>query len=340
MAAIEHVTPWLADAIAEMVLPEDPATLCLADFGCAEGRNSIAVMRQLVAALRARTDRPIQTVHSDLPTNDFAHLMALLRPDGHSVFAASDVYSAAVGGSMYDTLLPPGSVHVATTFNAIGFASERPVERLPGFIIANGSTVRGTDVVDAADRRKFAERARADVEALMAARAAELVPGGKLLIQVFGANEIWRTSDGIFDALNDALLEVLDAGLIDRDTYERYYHPVYMRTLDELVAPLDDPESPCAKLFELDRAETYEAPMDFVVAFRHDGDVERYARDFVGFFRVFSESSLRLSLAGCDRLDDLVDDIYARAERLVRSYPDHYEAHYIAIAALMTRCDG
>ena len=33
---------------------------------------------------------------------------------------------------MYDQLCPPQSLHLATTFNAIGFLSRKPLDRLPG----------------------------------------------------------------------------------------------------------------------------------------------------------------------------------------------------------------
>jgi SAM dependent carboxyl methyltransferase len=80
MAAIDCVLPWLDDAVGGMVLAEDPQTIGLADFGCSEGRNSIAVMRRPVASLQRRTSRPFLTIHSDLPTNDFSELfVGLLR---------------------------------------------------------------------------------------------------------------------------------------------------------------------------------------------------------------------------------------------------------------------
>jgi hypothetical protein len=38
--------------------------------GCSEGHNSGIAMRKISAALRNRTDRPLQAIFSDLPTND------------------------------------------------------------------------------------------------------------------------------------------------------------------------------------------------------------------------------------------------------------------------------
>jgi cyclopropane-fatty-acyl-phospholipid synthase len=64
LAAINSVLPWLEEAVGRMDLP-DVKTIVVVDFGCSEGRNSIAAMRKVVDALRRRTPQPIQVVHSD-----------------------------------------------------------------------------------------------------------------------------------------------------------------------------------------------------------------------------------------------------------------------------------
>ena len=341
MAAIAHVMPWLDDALAALPLGDSLPAISLADFGCSEGRNSIAVMEHGVTTLRTLTPRSIQTIHSDLPTNDYAALLTGLRPGGRSVFGDDAVSSAVVGGSMYDRLLPPCSLHLAMTFNAIAFFSRRPLDRLPGYIVANGPSDLGSGAGWVTDEEHAALAAQSlrDLEAFLNARAVELIPGGKLLLQVFGTGPTHATCDGFADALNDALLEMVDDNLIDRDHYEIYYHPTYFRTLDELTAPLTDMRSPCAQLFALERAETYEIPVSFVETFRDTGDADRFAEEFTAFFRVFSESPLRLCLAGLANLDDLIDDIYARAARLIRDDPRRHDYHFIALAALMTRRD-
>jgi gibberellin A4 carboxyl methyltransferase len=342
MAAIDYVLPWLEGACSTIVLTDSAPAIGFADFGCSEGKNSIAAMQPLVAAMRQRTSRPIQTIHSDLPTNDYSTLFTTLRPEGRSVFDDPQTYSAAVCGSMFDQILPPRSIHLACTFNAIGFLSQRPIERLESYILPNGpSALRGVGGVTDADREIFARQAVADVESFMRARAAELVPGGKLLIQVFGAGEALRTCDGIYDALNDAVLEAVDEGLIERKAYEHFYQPVYFRTLEELNAPVAGPHAPLAALFQIERAETYEVAVPFVEAFRKTGDAKHYAGEYTNFLRAFTEPVLRASFATHLHLDSLVSEIYGRAERLVAEHPERYEFHYIAIASLLTRkADG
>jgi len=314
MAAIAHVLPWITEALQEIDLESTCAAVRLADFGCSEGANSIAVMRELIAALRPATDRPIETVHSDLPTNDFSQLFLALRPDGVSTYGDTNVFSSAVGGSMFDQLLAPASCDFASTFNAIGFLSRYPLERLPGYILPNGpSASRNNGHVSDEDRAVFAAQAEADIAAFLRARARELRPGGKLILQVFGSGAEARTCDGIYDLLNDALLDHVASGEFPADIYDRYYQPVYFRTLDELTAPLTQ-SAEFEAVFRLDRSETYEVPVAFNETFKASGDLDAYADAYVNFFRAFTEAPLRLALRDQVGSQVLIDKIYAQAK--------------------------
>lgn len=336
MSAINYIVPWMNDAVSELHLDDMRETIGLADFGCSEGRNSIEMMKRLVAAFRRKTERPILTIHSDLSTNDFSELFKGLRPDDRPAFSQADVYSVAVGGSMFEQLLPPNCLHFATTFNAIGFLSRRPLDRLPGYILPNGPS-ESTGSVSPAEQVQFAEQAFDDIRAFLVARSVELVSGGKLLMQVFGAGDNYRTCDGIYDVLNDAMLEAVSAGVITRASYDKFYQPVYFRTLGELTGPVVDGNLPLAASFQLDRAETYEVPVPFVEEFRTSGDVSQYAAEYTSFLRAFTEPVLRSSFDECQSLDGLIADIYRRVERMIQCAPQRYEFHYVAVAALMTR---
>lgn len=337
MAAIADVLPWIDGAVAAMSLPVAAPAFTIADFGCSEGRNSIEVVRHTIAALRAKTGQPVQTIHSDLPTNDFSTLTRSLRADAQSVFGDRFTYSSVVPGSMFDQLLPTNSLDFSMTFNAIGFLSRRPVESLPDYILPNGpSRTRARGNVSEADRTTFARQAEDDVKAFLNARARELRPGGKVLLQVFGGNEEARTCDGLYDLLNDAVLDHVDLGTISEEIYTRYYQPVYFRTLDELIAPLAGGTELSAN-YELNRSESYEVPVPFVEAYEADGDLNRYAKAYVDFFRAFTEAVLRLALGARPDLNEVIESIYSRAEVLLKANPDLYPFRYVAVAALLTK---
>jgi gibberellin A4 carboxyl methyltransferase len=337
-SALAYVLPWLVEAATEMDFAPAPDAVALADFGCSEGQNSITAMKSVLPVLRSRTKRPFLTVHSDLPTNDFSQLLQALGRKDKSVLGDGNVYSAVISGSMFDQLLPSRSAHIAMTFNAIGFLSRRPLDRLPGYILPNGpSAVRNVGTVTDVERAAFATQARSDLDSFLRARGEELVPGGRLLIQVFGVGEAHRTCDGIYDVLNDAALDAVEAGAIDRVTYDSYYQPVYFRTLEELIAPFDSSTGQCADLFSLDRAECYEVPVPFVEDFKQTGDIATYASAYVQFLRAFTEPVLRLALGENSKVQKIVDGTYVRVEQLLMEHPERYPFNYLSVAAMLNR---
>lgn len=337
-ALISAVVPWLEDAVSSLPFNEGSGAVTFADFGCSEGRNSIAVMRRLIDRAISLTDRPFLTIHSDLPTNDYSELFLGLRPNNRSTFGTQRVSSAAVGGSMYDQLLPPASIHIATTFNSVGYLSRRPLDRLPGYILPNGpSKRRANGYVTDLESRTFAQQAEADMAAFLSARAKELVPGGKLMVQVFGCMNESRTCDGLFDLLNDAVRSHVENGDISADVYERYYQPVYFRSLAELTAPISTPSYGVSDLYTLDRTDAYEVPVPFAASYKQDGDIDGYATSFVNFIRAFTESVLSGTLPESPSKADLLDGIYETAKKILKENPDDYPIKNISLAMLLTR---
>ena len=72
--------PLLERAVEEMTVPQGAEPAAVADFGAAQGRNSLGPMRLAVERLRRRTtvSTPIVVIHTDLPQNDFGSLFALV----------------------------------------------------------------------------------------------------------------------------------------------------------------------------------------------------------------------------------------------------------------------
>ncbi len=115
--AIAAVLPTLDKAVAALRLP-DNGVITLADYGCSEGRNSIAAMERALKTLLARTPLPVQTVHSDLPTNDFSTLFLNLRQNGQSVF-----------GHRPDFFLGSRRLHVRSASSCLQCSSRDNVQR-------------------------------------------------------------------------------------------------------------------------------------------------------------------------------------------------------------------
>ncbi|HAH48835.1 MAG TPA: cyclopropane-fatty-acyl-phospholipid synthase [Planctomycetaceae bacterium] len=339
-SASQSFLPWLETAIAE--LPEPPPhqqSWNLLDIGSSEGANAIFTTERLITALLKKNDLPVWAFFDDLPTNDFNQMFLNLFPAGKPVITDNNVYAAAIGGSAFGRLVPPASLHLATTFNAIGFFETRPVASLPGFILPmmpNPQAPREGVQVTEEELIPFQKQAHQDLCHFYRARAAELVPGGKLLVQIFGRNEIHSTGHGISDVLSDALLDFVEADMLSRAFYEEFLFPASYRNTAELIEPLENvPELKAA--FRIDQVDARDVPVPFNEAFTANGDRAAWARSYTGFLRAFTEPVLAAALPDKLPQENTVEKIYQRIERLLQDHPDRYEFHFISIATLLTR---
>ena len=112
--------------------------------------------------------------------------------------------------------------------------------------------------------------------------------------------------------------------------------PVYFRSLDELVAPVQSSAAPLHDVFAIEKASCDEVPTSFVVDYQRTGAVDRYVDEFVGFAQAFSEPVLRAALEPTSGAE-AVSEIYRRAKQRLRTAPDAYPFHYLQAAVLLRR---
>jgi hypothetical protein len=338
LSSIQALQGWVDDAVADLPLPAPAQSVTVLDLGSSEGRNAIQVMRSIVKALRRRTGQPVQTIYSDLASNNFNQLFANLEEARRAGLFAGGVYPGAVGGSFYGPLLLPGTVHLATSFNAILWLDQLPAVPVPDFVAYRRphpprQGLAASPEVTAAFRRQ----AEQDLVRFLECRARELVPGGKLLLASPGDTNQARVGDGVFDVLNDACLDLVAAGRLEREEYERLTMPCYYRTVAELLAPLEREDSPVRGAFAVDRAQALEVPTPFSVEFRRGGDVAAYARAYTGFLRAISEPVVRAALNQPQEEAATVESLYERIRARLLAEPERYLWRYILVAALLTR---
>jgi hypothetical protein len=338
MSTIHALRNWVDGAVANLSLPAPAQPVTVLDLGSSEGRNAIQLMTAIVAGLRRCTGQPLQTVYSDLASNDFNQLFANLDEVRRAGLLEAGVYPGAVGGSFYGPLLPPGTVHLATCFNAIQWLDRLPAVPLPDSVgYRRPHPPRpGLDVSPEATAA-FSRQAERDLLRFLKCRALELVPGGKLLVASPGDTDQACVGDGLIDVLNDACLDLVAAGRLERDQYERLTMPVYCRTVAELLAPLEREDSPVRGAFTVDRAAALEVPTPFFLALRRDGDVATYAASYTGFLRAFSEPVVRAAIDDPASEAVIVERLYERIRARLLTEPERYLFRYILVAALLTR---
>jgi hypothetical protein len=338
MSSIQALQDWVEGAIAELPLPAAARPVTVLDVGSSEGRNAIRVMGIIVDRLRRRTQQPLQPIFSDLASNNFNQLFANLEQARRAGLFPADVYPAAVGGSFYAPLLPPGTVHLATSFNSIQWLDQLPPVPLPdGVVYRRPQPPRPGLSVSPKVASAFRRQAEQDLVRFLQCRAQELVPGGKLLLASPGDTNQARVSDGVGDVLNDACLDLVVVGQLKQEEYERLTMPVYFRTLEELLTPLEGQSSPVYGAFAVERAAELEVPIPFIVAFERGGDVAAYARAYTGFLRAISEPVVQAALNQREGKAATVDCLYERVRARLFAEPERYVWSYIVVAVLLTR---
>jgi hypothetical protein len=338
MSSIQALQGWVDDAVATLPLPAPPRPVTVLDLGSSEGGNAIRGMAAIVAGLRRRTGQPLRTVYSDLPSNNFNRLFANLEEARAAGLFPAGVYPGAVGGSFYGSLLPPGTVHLATCFNSIQWLDRLPAVPLPDHVAyRRPHPPRPGLSVSPEVTSAFTRQAEQDLDRFLECRARELVPGGKLLLASPGDTDQARISDGLGDVLNDACLDLVAAGRLEQQGYERLTMPVYFRTVQELLAPLAREGSPVRGAFAVERACALEVPTPFVVAFRRGGDVAAYADAYTGFVRAITEPVVRAAFAEPEGEPGAVESLYERIRARLLAEPERYLWRYILVAALLTR---
>jgi hypothetical protein len=205
----------------------------IADYGASQGKNSLAPMRAAVDVIRARmSDRPIIVYHEDLPSNDFNALFDVLDKDPQSyVLAASNVFPCAIGRSFYESVLPPGHVHLGWSSYAAMWIS-----RIPTLIPGHFCVFRSSGEVRAA----FDEQGADDWRRFLSLRARELRPEGRLVVVVPAADEDGVSGfEDVMDQANAVLAEMVEAKAIAETELRRMVIGVWPRRRSDLLAPFE-----------------------------------------------------------------------------------------------------
>jgi hypothetical protein len=339
LASIHLVFDWIENALADIPLPSPPQPFTILDLGSSEGGNALIVMNRIVEGIRQRrSDQLIQTIYSDLPGNNFNRLFMNLDEARKADRIPAGVFASAAAGSFYEPLLPPRSVHFATAFNALLWLDKLPAVAVPDFVVyRRPHPPRPGLHVPPETANAFARQAEGDLIRFLKRRADELVPGGKLLIATPGDAEGHRVVDRLYDVLNDACLDLIAAGRLPRQRYERFTMPIYLRTLAETLGPLERDGSPLNGTFTVDRAEMLEVQTPFFVEFDRTGDAGKLADDYAGFQRAFSEPVARAALVGDDGNGSVIDRLYDRVHTRMKLEPQRYRFRYFLTATLFTR---
>jgi hypothetical protein len=293
--------------------PAPGTSFVIADYGASTGTNSIASATTAARAVRARLpDQAIAVLHNDLPSNDWNQLFHNLAnaPESYLTLDGDPALPLVSAVSFFEPAAPRGTVHLGLSSSAAHWLRHQPTVDVPeGFYFCEATG-------DA--RLALARAADTDWRAFLAARAADLAPGGRLVVQMVGADSgpdgEQVTARKLLRAMSEVAHDMVQAGELDPDVVDRYVLGVYARTADEARAPLE--QSPLRDELEVVECRTDPVANPYLTKWRDDHDADAYAAAYAAFVRGFTESSLRTNLftpgARGASADDRLDEFFTR----------------------------
>jgi len=185
---IDAATDLVLEAARALRLDDPTTPFGIADYGCADGGTSIDLHRALIADIRKReVERPIALYYTDLPGNDysslFKRLQGLLPMDTVGFTNFEKVYPFASGTTFYRQIVPASTLALGFSATAMHWMSHRP-RAITGHVHSVGA--KGDELA------AFRAQSLKDWETILLHRAAELRPGGWLVLANFCIDEQGR----------------------------------------------------------------------------------------------------------------------------------------------------
>ena len=286
----------LFERAAEQVsLPRPPQPIIIADYGAANGHNSLKPMAAAIAVLRRRTrhDHAILVAHTDVPDNDFTALFRTLSDDPESYLNLDTAsFASAIGQSFYGQIVPSKTVNLGWTSWATQWLSRIPCPVPDHVHVAHSN--------DDAVRSVYARQAALDWHNFVAFRGRELAPDGRLVVMTMGVDGDGGVGfTGLLDAIAESLSDQARDGLLRRDELQRMTIP----TMGRGEKDFRDPFAPSGRFegLTIDHLEIFNAEDRFWARFHVDDDAEAFGAQWAAFARAALFPSLAAGLDGGGR---------------------------------------
>lgn len=260
-------------------LPRAPQPIVIADYGAANGHNSLKPLSAGIAVLRRRTshDHAILVAHTDVPRNDFTALFDTVADDPESyLHSDASTFTSAIGRSFYNQIVPSKTVNLGWTSWATHWLSRTPCE-VPDHVHVSYTK-------DDAVRSAYSDQAALDWHNFVAFRGRELAPKGRLVALTLAADEDETAG---FAPLLDALVGALDdqarEGLLNSDELRRMTIPTFARNEKDFRAPFA-PKGRFEGLM-IEHLEIFNAEDRFWARFQSDHDAQAFGAQWAAFAR-------------------------------------------------------
>lgn len=343
----EAALPDLLTALAAVSKVPASSPLVACDYGAADGGTSLPLWHRVTDEVAATRD--LHLFYEDQPTNDWKSVFAhadgrltlpvlpgcamLATPPLVALAARPRVFVAAVGTTFHRQCLPTSSLHLGFSATAMHWLSRKPCD-LP----ALHHTLCTPGCAGAA---AFTQQAAADWEGTLLARAAELAPGGRLVIIMLAVDErgqcLGNTSasggprSAMYAALHAAWRSLVADGRVSEEEAHRATFINYYRTQAQLAAPFAPGGAVAAAGLRLLDSRMHVTRCPFHQAWlAAGGDAAAHGAAFVKTVRTWSESTFLTALdEGRTDRRAVVDELYSRYAAAAAAAPADHGMDYV-----------
>jgi len=212
------------------------APLRIAEFGCADGSNSVEIFRQLVETIRSLNQtKPIELLCSDLPLTNFSGVFDRLNPLREEF---RNVYVSVIGDSFYSQIFADSSIDMAFSFSSVHW-----LKKAPCYLGSAMYTPQGLEGLVEEAIQVWKRQAQDDWVMFLERRQKELKPQGFVYVSTIGYHDHPNTGDAIHarvhrDMMN-SIVNVLESENLG-DHKAEFNLPMALRQREDYLKPFNE----------------------------------------------------------------------------------------------------
>ncbi|TVU18433.1 hypothetical protein EJB05_34534 [Eragrostis curvula] len=225
-----------------------PASMAIADLGCATGPNALLMVTDAVEAVLEECGNDhscpnppeLHVFLNDLPANDFNAVFRLLPTS--ALAASGRCFVSAWPGSFYGRVFPEASLDYVVSSSSLHFLSKAPD------VLNRGRVYISEQSLDA-----YRAQFQSDFSAFLRSRSPEMRPGGLVLLTFVARRTDRPTAHDcyLWDLLADALMDMATAGIVDEEQVHAFNAPYYSPSPEDLLHAIQNEGSFAVRTMQL-----------------------------------------------------------------------------------------